>query len=346
MVLLVVGTLSQKNLGVHAAQEMYFLSWWLWVVGVIPLPGGMTTISLIFVNLMTKMFVEGWSLRNLGTIVTHLSVLLLIFGGFLTAQFSYEGNMVIRENESSNHISDYHKLELIVKKDGRDVLHLKEKAFEKGMKIEGEFIPFRIYIKHFYRNSDLKRRENLSGVSDYKGFIEKFKFEEKPLDKQDGRNISSLVFDIDGAGGADGRYGIFESMPIEQGIVVADSEYMVELRHERTILPFSIKLLDFEKKVHPATNMPKGFKSDIILEDQGVAWRSRIEMNKPLRYKGYTFYQSSYVQDGAGEVTVLTVVRNMGRLFPYISSIMMCIGLLMHMWIIWVKIPPFWQNKK
>ena len=55
-------------------------------------------------------------------------------------------------------------------------------------------------------------------------------------------------------------------------------------------------------------------------------------MNAPLRYKGYTLYQASFaeLQDGR-EATVLAVVQNYGRLFPYISSIIMCIGVLLQM---------------
>ena len=58
--------------------------------------------------------------------------------------------------------------------------------------------------------------------------------------------------------------------------------------------------------------------------------RNLIQMNDPLRYRGYTFYQASFMQ-GETETTILAVVKNVGRLFPYISSIIMCIGLLIHL---------------
>ena len=54
-------------------------------------------------------------------------------------------------------------------------------------------------------------------------------------------------------------------------------------------------------------------------------------MNQPLRYKGYTFYQSSFFESSEGEMTVLAAVKNYGRLFPYISSIVMCFGLMVHL---------------
>ena len=54
-------------------------------------------------------------------------------------------------------------------------------------------------------------------------------------------------------------------------------------------------------------------------------------MNEPLRHKGYTFYQASFIDGELIQTTVLAAVKNYGRLFPYISTIVMCIGLLFHM---------------
>ena len=54
-------------------------------------------------------------------------------------------------------------------------------------------------------------------------------------------------------------------------------------------------------------------------------------MNAPFRHYNYTFYQASFIEQNNIETTVLATVQNYGRTFPYISSIIMCIGILMHM---------------
>ena len=54
-------------------------------------------------------------------------------------------------------------------------------------------------------------------------------------------------------------------------------------------------------------------------------------MNEPLRHYDYTFYQASFIEDGDKQTTVLATVKNYGRMFPYISSIIMCVGILFHM---------------
>jgi hypothetical protein len=52
-----------------------------------------------------------------------------------------------------------------------------------------------------------------------------------------------------------------------------------------------------------------------------------ILMNQPLRYQGETFYQASVIGSNG---TVLQVVRNPGWLLPYISCIMVGLGMLIH----------------
>lgn len=51
-------------------------------------------------------------------------------------------------------------------------------------------------------------------------------------------------------------------------------------------------------------------------------------MNQPLRYAGKTFYQASF---GKGDtLSVLQVVKNPGWLLPYISCVLVALGLILH----------------
>ena len=68
--------------------------------------------------------------------------------------------------------------------------------------------------------------------------------------------------------------------------------------------------------MHPGTNIAKSFSSEIFLIENETQRRVLIEMNAPLRHKGYTFYQASFAELNDGrEATVLAVVQNSGRLF-------------------------------
>jgi hypothetical protein len=94
------------------------------------------------------------------------------------------------------------------------------------------------------------------------------------------------------------------------------------------VLPFAVKLIDFEKTLHPGTEIPRSFSSRIEI---GGTRRAVISMNRPLRTGGYTFYQSSYSEDDrGGESSTFSVVRNKGRWLPYLSSALLFLGLAWH----------------
>jgi hypothetical protein len=95
-------------------------------------------------------------------------------------------------------------------------------------------------------------------------------------------------------------------------------------------MPFSVTLKHFSHDVYPGTDIPRNFSSLVRLvdterhEDRDVL----IWMNHPLRYRGLTFYQSSY---GKGDtLSVLQVVRNPGWLLPYLACAIVSLGMAWH----------------
>ena len=80
--------------------------------------------------------------------------------------------------------------------------------------------------------------------------------------------------------------------------------------------------------MYPGTNIAKSFSSLVNLIEEINQEKVLISMNEPLRHRGYTFYQASFIEDGPKQTTVLATVKNHGRLFPYISTIIMSIGIL------------------
>jgi len=69
-----------------------------------------------------------------------------------------------------------------------------------------------------------------------------------------------------------------------------------------------------------------------IIKDDKVAAEKDIEVNHPLRFGGYHFYQSSY-DDKAGQYTVLQVVSDTGLYVVYAGYWMLCIGVFWHLWL-------------
>jgi len=69
-----------------------------------------------------------------------------------------------------------------------------------------------------------------------------------------------------------------------------------------------------------------------IIKDDKVIAKKDIEVNHPLRFGGYHFYQSSY-DDKAGQYTVLQVVSDTGLYVVYVGYWMLCLGVIWHMWL-------------
>ncbi|MFQ5964458.1 MAG: cytochrome c biogenesis protein ResB [Candidatus Scalinduaceae bacterium] len=84
----------------------------------------------------------------------------------------------------------------------------------------------------------------------------------------------------------------------------------------------------------------KDYKSKLrVLEDGKTVLSKTIEVNDPLKYKGYVFYQSSYDPEGE-RYTGLQVTRNPGLSVVYSGFILLCVGVV---FIFYVK--PFLRRK-
>jgi hypothetical protein len=69
-----------------------------------------------------------------------------------------------------------------------------------------------------------------------------------------------------------------------------------------------------------------------IIKDDKVIAEKDIEVNHPLRFGGYHFYQSSY-DDKAGQYTVLQVVSDTGLYVVYAGYWLLCLGATWHFWL-------------
>jgi hypothetical protein len=112
-------------------------------------------------------------------------------------------------------------------------------------------------------------------------------------------------------------------------------------------LPFSIKLkkfrVDYYEPKYPRHSEDKflpsyrGAVRDYIsslavIENGKTVAEKNVEVNHPLHYGGYYFYQHSYdAQDG--QYSVLMVVSDSGWAFVYAGYVALCIGVIQHFWL-------------
>ena len=115
-------------------------------------------------------------------------------------------------------------------------------------------------------------------------------------------------------------------------IEVDGKPYTVALRCKRTYKPFAMKLLDVRTTYYPGTTTPKDYSSTVHITDatRDVDREVRIWMNNPLRFAGETFYQQTVGPDPitGEEMTGLQVVTNSGWMIPYVSCMIVGVGML------------------
>jgi len=122
---------------------------------------------------------------------------------------------------------------------------------------------------------------------------------------------------------AEAWLGLRDSAALSLGV----EPIIVEYRPAEQELPFSVKLLDFRKIDYPGTQMAAGFESDVELSDsqRGLILMRKISMNNPLKYRGFSLYQSSYVPEPV-ETTILSVRNDPGTPLVYTGFLIVILG--------------------
>jgi hypothetical protein len=329
MILLILGTIAQRYIGLYQSQKIFFGSFILWV-GYIPLPGAYTTISLIATALVSKLaFKSPVRKHSAGIIIIHISALILLIGGLITAASREEGYMVLSDGEMSHKISDYHDRELAIEKNGQLIQAIAYTQLPADKVITDPQLPFFITIRSSCYQCRAVTRDKAD--ASLRGLAAKFDIVSAPADKEDARNQSGVVFSVGNAGKADGVYLAYQALNQQPEFTVGKNTYQILIRQTERSIPFDIHLIHFEKSEYPGTNVARSYRSLVEVADGALKWNTVIEMNQPLRYRGYTLYQSSFIDNDNKLFTVLAVVKNYGEIFPYLAITAICIGLLVHL---------------
>jgi len=336
MLLLVLGTIAQRYIGLYQSQKIFFGSFVLWV-GFFPLPGAYTTLGIIALGLCAKLLLKSpLKKHKAGTLIAHASMLLLLLGGLITAISREEGYMVLGDNDSSHQVLDYHQRELAIIKNGDVVEAIPHGELHIGKVITDPGIPFSITISNYCYQCKATARQN-PDIS-LRGLAAKMDITSAPLDQEDAKNQSGVVFSISGASKeADGSYLSYEALNQQPEFTIGKDKYQVLMRQSERDIPFTIHLLHFDKVEYPGTNVARSYQSQVEVIDGALKWNALIEMNQPLRYRGYTLYQSSFIENDGKLFTVLAVVKNSGALFPYLAVLTLCIGLVIHLIIVFSR---------
>lgn len=336
--LLVIGTIAQGQIGLYAAHQKYFASFIIWAGPPplsIPLPGGYLILSLLTLNLTLKFITAStWAWAKSGIILSHLGALILLIGGLLTALTAQEKYIIIPEGDQTPYIYDYHARELVIYANDALKTAIPFETITAGNPLPTH-LPFNANVLKAFPNATILRRAESPGYDDtinYRGLAKFMALKPAAKGKDPETDLTSLTLEITGLDESqNGTYITFDGAPKPITLTSKGQTYTILLGKKQTALPFSIRLIDFQKQTYDGIDLARSYASDIVIIDNTLEWPARIEMNKPLRYKGYTFFQSSFEQTPETEITILSVVKNKGWLFPYIGTGILGIGLLLHL---------------
>jgi len=341
MVLVVACTLAQVHLGTFGAVERYMRSWLVWwdipgtVLSVPVFPGGALAGLVLVVNLIAAQARRlDLSARKAGIWIIHAGLILLVAGEFVTGMYQTDNQLIFREGETTNFVQSPRELELALI-DTTDPAHddvygIPERLLARADAVEIHGTPITLRIRRFYENSELFNLPPGQAAVATAGVGTGVLVQEAPPVTTDDRMNQAAAFVEPRAG--DRSYGtwlVSNALGAPQSFVHEGRTYLLTMRARREYLPYALTLKDFRHDVYPGTDIPKNFSSLVHLSGRGGEERDAlIYMNQPLRHDGKAFYRASF---GEGDrLSVLQVVENPGWLLPYVSCVLVTLGLLVH----------------
>jgi hypothetical protein len=340
MVLVVACTLAQVRLGTLGAVSLYMRSWFYWMdLGSfrIPIfPAGAAVGLVLLVNLVVaqgRRLELSW--KKAGIWIVHAGLILLFVGEFVTAGYQSDAQLAIEEGQTVDHVEfpRQHELALVDTTDpGFDEVYaIPEQALARGGKIVIPGTPLSVRVREFHRNAQLFRAPAgvPSPVTQGAG-VGVVVQEAPPVSSDEEVDATTAVLDFEAGGQPLGTWLASRAISQPQPFEAGGKRWTLALRPRREYLPYTLTLKKFSHDVYAGTDIPKNFSSLVRLRNPGTGDDRDvlIYMNQPLRYDGKAFYQASF---GKGDtLSILQVVQNPGWLIPYISTVLVTVGLLVH----------------
>ena len=352
MMLIFFGTLDQVHYGIWHTQKLYFESFlvvwaypeqWLhynklfWLH--LPMPGGYLLGAMLFVNLLAAHITRfKFTFKKSGIFLIHFGLILLLVSELMTDLVSKESQMPVDEGGRSNYSQAFRSNELVFidrSHPEHDTIHsIPTKLLKIGKQIDVPDTSLSIRTVRFFPNSNVGRAQApvADNIAD-QGVAIKINVVATPTEvtyAENEMNTETAYVEISGADGVIGTWlvsNVIDERFPPQMVSLGEQSWEVALRFTRNYYPFEIELIDFKHEKYPGTEVPFNFSSEVMVhhEDSAKDQKALIYMNHPLRYEGLTFYQASFANQD--KTSIFQVVRNPGWILPYISVLLMGLGM-------------------
>ena len=351
-------TLEQVENGLYPTLNKYFATDWKSLIILpdfqalrindklvpIPLPGGYWLCAVLLINLILGGLIrirKGW--QHYGNLISHFGIVFLMVGAGMTFHFSERGNMVINEGETSNVAEDYFEYVVEVseikqgKSDkihvirGKDITGLEGEKLRKFILPE---LPFDLQLTAYMENcvpvsATERAPDQQQYVADGYFLMEKPKLAKAEPTEQYTAGCYARIIQRDGL--KSGPFILAGASFQPFSYRVGERVFTIDMRKRLWAMPFTLKLDEFTAAFHPGTTMASKFVSKVTRFENGSEAKATIQMNEPMRYEGFTFFQASYGPPGArpGQKmhSVFEVVKNPADQWPKYSLIIVAIGM-------------------
>ena len=334
MILIITGTLYQVDHGIYAAQQHFFKAWIVFFKGVLPFPAVKSVVAVLTINLIAAAVRKRpFTIRTAGLFIMHIGVIVLVGGSVVTSYFVQESAITLTQGQSTNTTYDFSTWNFIISVNGtKDGKHYKKvyryplTKLRNGKCIKLAPSPVTSTIKKVYSNCASQISSDSQSIT---GLVE------RPPAKEQGRNFPGVTFSIAAPGpnaGGVTRH-LYAGSMIPESFTFGPDTIVLTLQPHSIELPMRITLSRFEVQWHPGTSKAKSFKTRLRLFAKHLDREVTIEMNRPFRYQSFTFYQMGYNGEEGNYSSTLAIVKNPLRYMPYISSLIIVVGLFLHFFI-------------
>lgn len=352
LALIFFGTLDQVHYGIWHTQKLYFesfLVFWNYPEQApayeslkwfkLPLPGGYLLGGLLLINLVAAhitRFKLGW--KKSGIFLVHFGLILLLISELLTDILAQESQMPVDEGGRNNYSENYRENELVLIDRNHpeyDKVHsIPTELLKPGKIVEVPESDLQIRTVRFFKNASiLPDRERARAAPADRGAAAKMGVVAIPKDPSytdEVINTTSAYVEVLSPEGSLGTWlvtNVIDERYPPQMVPHGETNYEIALRYKRFYHPFEVELIDFKHDKYPGTDTPFNYSSEVMVhhEDSTKNQKALIYMNHPLRYEGLTFYQASFANQD--KTSIFQVVRNPGWLLPYISVLLMGLGM-------------------
>jgi hypothetical protein len=343
MVLVVGCTLAQVSMGTFGAVEVYMRAWFVWSrlpgtsLSFPVFPGGALVGLVLMVNLVAAQLRRlELSWKKAGLWIVHAGLILLFVGEFITGVYQVDTRLAVEVGQTVDFVESPREHELVVSDvtdpSADEVFGLSEGMLARGGTVRLPGTPVELQVKQFFLNARLGNRRPgdpptlaTAGVGPTLSAVEV-----PPVSNDEELNLTTAFVEPVVSGVSQGTWLVSNALREPQVFTFQGRTYQLLMRSRRWYLPYTVTLKEFRHDVYEGTQIPKNFSSLVQLKDprRKEDREVLIFMNQPLRYDGKAFYQASF---GKGDtLSILQVVENPGWLLPYVSCVLVGLGLIVH----------------